>query len=414
MPTKPVHYGRMVLVFLMGVSSGLPLMLFGSTLKAWMTESHIDLTTIGLFAMVGIPYSCKFLWAPLIDRYSPPFLGRRRGWLLITQLALMTCLLLLSLVDPVSATGAVAVLAFAMAVCGASQDIVIDAYRREILEDHELGLGTSLAVNGYRIGMLLTGAFALWLSTYVSWGTTYRIMASLVSIGLLTTLIAPEPDIHASAPKTLRDAVILPFVDFFRRSGAILILLFILFYKLGDNMASEMLTPFYLQIGIDKPTIAGIAKSFGLFATLAGGLFGGVLMLRLGQNRSLWIFGVLQAVSTAGFSWLAVVGPQIPVFAAVVTFENFTAGMGMAALAALMASLTNRRFTATQFALLSSFMGLPRSVMSAPSGWIAKNLGWPEFFLACTVLAIPGMYLLRHIAPWNGEATTADSSEQAA
>ena len=390
----------MLVLFLMGFSSGIPLLLIGSTLRAWMTEEKIDLTVIGIFSLVGLPYTLKFLWAPLMDRYVPPFLGRRRGWMLITQIALMAVISVLGFSSPAQMPWRVAVLAFLVAFFSASQDIVVDAYRREVLTDEELGLGSSLGINGYRIALLTSGALALFLADHFPWKVVYLLMAGLILVGIVTTLSASEPRRNITPPGSLKEALVEPFLDYFKRKEALGILAFILLYKIGDQMASDMATPFYLKIGFTKTEIAAIAKTFGLGATISGALLGGILMLRLEINRSLWIFGFLQMVSTFCFSLLAQAGPSKPMLAGVIAFENLSGGMGTTAYAAFMASLCNVRFTATQYALLSSLIGIPRVFASAPTGYLAKHLGWSQFFIVCGLAALPGLLLLSRFAPW--------------
>ncbi len=390
---------RMLVALIMGFSSGLPLLLTISLLQAWMNEEGVDLTVIGMMGMVGLPYTVKFFWAPFLDRYTLPFCGRRRGWLFVFQLALMASIVVLGSVDPGKSTWAVAFSAFLVTFFSASQDIVIDAYRREDLSDAELGLGSSLAINGYRVGMLLASGGGLIMADYVSFQVVYTIMAACMLPGVLTTLLTPEPAVASGTPKTLKEAVFSPLAEYFSRPEAAWILAFILFYKIGDTMASAMTTPFYLDIGFSKTEIGAIVKLFGFWATISGGLIGGVVMIRLGINRSLWVFGVLQAVSTGCFAILARIGHSISVLSAVISFENFSSGMGTAAYAAFMASITNKRFTATQYALLSSLMGVPRVFASAPTGFLAKQIGWEGFFIFCTLAALPGMALLSKFAP---------------
>jgi PAT family beta-lactamase induction signal transducer AmpG len=390
----------MLVALLMGFSSGLPLLLTGSVLQAWMTDEGVDLGTIGLFALVGLPYTLKFLWAPLTDRYCLPFLGRRRGWLITVQLLLMIAIAALGWTQPASSPLSVALAALLLAFFSASQDIVIDAYRREALSDTELGLGASLYVNGYRVGMLLASGGGLILADFMSFSLVYQVMALTMLVGILTTLFAPEPDIHGALPTSLRAAVIEPFIDYFRRADAVLILLFILLYKLGDTMASNMTIPFYLDIGFSKTEIGAVVKLFGFWATVIGGIVGGILILNTGIYRALWGFGILQALSTAGFALLAQVGYNLPLLAGVIAFENLSAGMGSAAFIAFMASLTNRKFTATQYALLSSLMGVPRVIMAAPTGYLADWLGWTTFFTGCALIAVPGLLLLARFRHW--------------
>jgi PAT family beta-lactamase induction signal transducer AmpG len=390
----------MLVALLMGFSCGLPLLLTMSVLQAWMKEEGVDLTVIGMMALVGLPYTLKFLWAPFLDRYTLPFFGRRRGWLLIAQVALMIAIIGLGLTEPSSNPWLVAFAAFLVTFFSASQDIVVDAYRREDLTDEELGLGSSLDINGYRVGMLLASGGGLIMADHMPFSMVYLIMAAGLLPGIFTTLLAPEPEIPAGTPRTLKEAVLNPLVDYFSRTGALWILAFILLYKIGDTMASAMTTPFYLDIGFSKTEIGTVVKFFGFWATIAGGLVGGISMIRLGISRSLWIFGFLQAISTAGFAVLARVGPSVPLLSAVIAFENLSSGMGTAAYAAFMASITNKKFTATQYALLTSLMGVPRVLASAPTGFLAKNIGWEPFFISCAVIAIPGMLILVKFAPW--------------
>jgi PAT family beta-lactamase induction signal transducer AmpG len=390
----------MLVALLMGFSSGLPLLLTGSVLQAWMSDEGVDLGTIGLFALVGLPYTLKFLWAPLTDRYCFPFFGRRRGWLITIQLLLMLTIAVLGWTQPAEAPLTVAMVAWLLTFFSASQDIVIDAYRREALADNELGLGSSLYVNGYRIGMLLASGGGLIMADYVGFAMVYQLMALAMSVGILTTLFAPEPATPAGTPTTLQDAVVQPFVDYFRRHHALLILLFILLYKVGDTMASHMTIPFYLDIGFSKTEIGAVVKLFGFWATIIGSIIGGVIILRTGIYRALWGFGILQAASTAGFAVLAQVGYSLPWLAGVIAFENLSAGMGTAAFVAFMASLTNKQFTATQYALLSSLMGIPRVIVAAPTGYFADWMGWTIFFTLCALVAIPGLLLLTRFRGW--------------
>lgn len=392
-----VFSGRMLIALLMGFASGLPLLLTGSVLQAWLKDGGVDLARIGLFALVGLPYTLKFLWSPLFDRYALPF-GRRRGWLALMQLAVAGALLLLSMAQPTSEHLWLVTLAgLLVAFFAASQDIVVDAYRRESMAESELGLGSALYVNGYRTGMLLAGGGGLILADWISFEAMYRLMAVVMAACVTVTLLAPEPPLPEGRPRSLREAVVLPFRDYFTRDGAWLILAFILLYKLGDTMASAMTTPFYLDLGYTKTEIGTVVKLFGFWATIAGGTLGGIWILRAGMHRALWLFGFGQMASTLGFVLLAQVSPNEAALAAVVAIENLTAGMGTAAFVGFMAALTDRRFTATQYALLSSLMGVPRVLLSAPTGWLAQALGWSGFFLLCVVIAIPGLLLLRWV-----------------
>lgn len=391
---------RMAVAFVMGFSCGLPLLLTGSVLQAWMREDGVDLSVIGLFALVGLPYTLKFVWAPLLDRFTLPLFGRRRGWLLLIQIILGLAIASMALVNPLQSPWLVAAVAFVVTFFSASQDIVVDAYRREDLRDEELGLGSSLYVNGYRVGMLLAGSGGLILADIFSFQMVYLLMALSMAVGVITTLLAREPPVAEGQPTTLKEAVVEPFRDYFTRDSALLMLAFILCYKLGDTMAAAMTTPFYLDMGFSKTEIGTVVKLFGFWATIAGGLLGGLILLRWGIARSLWGFGILQALSTAAFAILVWSGNEIAWLAAVIAFENLSGGMGTAAYVAYMASLTNRRFTATQYALLSSLMGIPRVILSAPTGYLAEWSGWWSFFIICALMALPGLWLLQRLHPW--------------
>jgi PAT family beta-lactamase induction signal transducer AmpG len=386
--------GRMLLAFVMGFSGGLPLLLTGSLLQAWMVDVNVNLGTIGLFALVGLPYTLKFVWAPLMDRYSPALLGRRRGWLFIWQLCLTASIALLGFSNPSQMLLMTALAALLLSFFSASQDIVIDAYRRESLADDEQGAGASLYVGGYRTGMLLATGGGLFLADHMAYHWVYLIMAASMTAGIVATLLAPEPDAKHGKPKTLRDAVVKPFKEFFTRDYAIIILIFVFLYKVGDTMAGQMTTPLYLDLGFTKSEIAGIVKIFGFPITIAGTFIGGVLVMRHGIYRCLLWFGILQSISTAGFIWLANTGYDLSVLTTVIAFENLSAGLGTAAYIGFIASLTDKRFTATQFALLTSFMGMPRVFAAAPTGYMVGAFGWSGFFLFCTLIAIPGIFLI--------------------
>jgi PAT family beta-lactamase induction signal transducer AmpG len=396
--TRQLFSPRMLVAFLMGFSCGAPLLLTSTVLQAWMTEQGVDLTVIGFFSLVGLPYTLKFLWAPIFDRFTLPFLGRRRGWMLLMQLTLILALIGLGLTDPGQTPWLVALAAFFVTFFSASQDIVVDAYRREDLSDNQLGLGSSFYVNGYRVGMLLAGSGGLILADYLSFDQVYLLMAASLLVGIVTTLVCREPPLTRGTPRNFREAVVEPFVDYFNRDRALLLLLFILLYKIGDQMASTLTTPFYLDLGFSKTQIGAVAKLFGFWSTIVGGLVGGTILLRIGIIRSLWIFGILQAVSILSFSALALLGNTVIGLIVAITLEQLTSGMGTCAYVAYMASLTNKKFTATQYALLSSCMGIPRVIIAAPAGWLAELVGWPLFFLGCALAAIPGLLLLPLVA----------------
>ena len=391
---------RMFICLLVGFSGGIPLGLTGGTLQAWMASEKVDLTLIGLFSLVGLPYTLKFIWAPLMDRYVPPFLGRRRGWLFVTQIALAGAIAAMAFSNPVIAPGAMAVMALAVSFSSASQDIVIDAYRTELLSESERGAGSALYIMGYRLAMIVSGALALILSDHIPWSSVYLIMAGCIGVGVIASLFGPEPILKETAPKTLAIAVWGPFVEYFKRRGAFEILLFIVFYKLGDVLTGMMTTPFMIQIGFTKTDIGAVNKGLGVFATIIGTLTGGALMARFGMRRSLWTFGIMQALSNLCFMILAYMGHHYPTMVSAIVIENLCSGMGTAAFSAFLMSLCNTKFTATQYALLTSFMAFSRVFITAPSGWMAKNLGWEHYFLFTSMMAIPGLFLLLRYNTW--------------
>lgn len=396
---------RMFVTLLMGFSSGLPFALSGATLQAWMADKKVDLTVIGIFSLVTMPYALKFLWAPLMDRYMPPFLGRRRGWILVAQVALMVSIFLLGRSDPVAHPAMVAFIAVLVAFFSASQDIVIDAYRTEVLAPEEYGLGSGIYVMAYRIAMIASGGGALILADHMSWGSVYTILAAGMGVGIAASFFGPEPTLEAKAPRSIKEAVIEPFFEFFKRRGAIETLVFLLLYKLDVFMTFAMQTPFLLDIGFTKTDIGVITKFFGMASTIFGTLFGGTLMIKLGMEKSLWVFGVAQAVSGLTYMLLAHVGPNHSLLVAAIGIENLCSGMGIAAYSAFMMSLCDRRFTATQYALLTSLMGLSRGIVQAPSGFLAKTVGWEYYFLVCALIGIPGLMLLTRYKKWQIPAT---------
>ncbi|MFK7827019.1 MAG: AmpG family muropeptide MFS transporter [Oligoflexales bacterium] len=388
---------RLIMALVMGISSGMPLLITITLMQAWAKEAGVDLKTIGMMSLVGLPYTVKFLWSPLFDRFSIPLLGRRRGWLLITQFCLCIAILLMGYSQPEQGSFQISyfvISAALIAFFSASQDIVIDAYRREDLKTLELGIGSSYYIYGYRIGMILSSSGGLILSDFLSWKYVFMVLAGFVVLMMGLTIAYKEPKLELEPPKNFRESVIDPFIDYFKRDSALLILTFILLYKLGDTMASAISTPFYLEIGYTKTEIGSVVKLFGFWATIIGSFLGGSLMLKYGIRRSLWSFGFLQMASTAGFALLAIAGKHIPLLAGVIAFENLSAGMGTAAFVAFMASMTNKKYTATQYALLSSLMGVPRVLVASLTGFMVEYLGWFYFFISCTLIAIPGMLLL--------------------
>ena len=396
---------RMLICVFTGFSSGLPLYLLINLLPAWLRSERVDLKAIGLFALIQLPFTWKFLWSPLVDRYALPLLGRRRGWMLVTQLLLLAAIPAFGLLRPQLDLWTVAYLAAAVAFFAATQDIVLDAYRRELLPDPELGLGNAIHVQAYRISSLVPGALALILADHFPWEAVFAITALFMLPGIANTLLIAEPALALPAPRTLYEAVVEPFHEFIARSGwqqALLVVAFIFFYKLGDSMATALATPFYLDMGFSLSDIGLIAKNVGLSASVIGGLLGGFWMLRIGINRGLWLFGVVQVVSILGFAWLAYVNaPDRVLLAFVIAFEALGVGLGTAAFTAFIARTTDPRYTATQFALFTSLASVPRSLVNATTGWIVDAIGWFDFYLLCMALALPGMALLLRVAPWN-------------
>ena len=398
---------KMAALLFLGFSSGLPLFLTSQTLQAWMTKEGVDLTTVGLVSLLGLPYSLKFFWAPVLDRYVPPFLGRRRGWLLISQLLLLLAIAAMSFHDPRRGLQLLAVNALLIAFFSATQDIAFDAYRVDVLSEREMGAGASLGVLGYRIALLLTGGAALVLADRMPWPTVYLLMAALMVVGVAATFFAPEPVLREGRPMTIGEAVIDPFVEFFRRAGpvwAIVLLVFTICYQLADRFAANMTTPFLLDIGFTQTDVGVVRGGIGLGATIVGVLAGGAFVAKIGLNRSVWIFAFLQVASNLAYWWLAQVGADRGALVAAIVVENFAGGLVTAVFVAFMMSLCTRRFSATQYALLSSLMAFARDFIVAPSGTIAERTGWPTFFLLTLLAGIPAILLLPFVVPWNGEA----------
>ncbi|HXZ54807.1 MAG TPA: MFS transporter [Burkholderiales bacterium] len=395
---------RLAVILALGFSSGLPIALTGGTLQAWMTVEGVDLSTIGIFTLVGLPYVWKFLWAPAMDRFVPPFLGRRRGWLLVTQLLLAAGIGAMAFVSPRTDLALVAWLALAVAFLSASQDIVVDAYRTDVVAREERGLAGALGVVGYRIAMLVSGALALVLvagSGFIpalGWRNTYLLMAALMAVGVLAALWGEEPA-TVQAPRTLREAVVEPFREFFSRPGAIAILALLVLYKFGDAFAGSLTTAFLLRgAGFSLDDVGLVNKAVGLAATIVGALFGGALMVKLGLFRALLGFGILQGVAILSFLWLALVGKSYPIMVLAVGLENVTSGMGTAAFVALLMALCDHRFTATQYALLSALAAIGRVFVGPVAGYATDprylGLSWAAFFFWAFVSAIPGLVLV--------------------
>ena len=397
---------RMLICVFTGFTSGLPLYILIQLVPAWLKVEGVGLAEIGFFTLVGFPYTWKFLWSPAMDRYTLPFLGRRRGWMLVTQVALLVSIAAMGFVRPSLSIWTVAGLAAAVAFFSASQDIVLDAYRRELLPDAELGLGNAIHIQTYRLAGLVPGSLGLILADHLPWETVFIVVALFMGVGLVLTLAIGEAIAEPHPPRTLREAVVEPFREFVDRKGfatAALILAFMVLYKLGDNMATALQTPFFLDIGFTMTEVGSIAKIAGLVAVIVGGLAGGVTMIKLGINRALWMFGVVQVISILGFALLAAVGTNPWLLGFAVAFEYLGVGLGAAALTGFIARTTNPAFAATQFALFTALAAVPRTLANATTGLIVARLGWTNFFLLCTALAIPGMLLLLKVAPWNAD-----------
>ena len=395
---------RMLICMFTGFTSGLPLYLLIQLVPAWLRAEGVGLAEIGFFALIGFPYTWKFIWSPVMDRFTLPFLGHRRGWMLLTQLALLVSIGVMGFIKPDLSIWAVAYLAATVAFFSASQDIVLDAYRRELLPDAELGLGNAIHVQTYRLAGLVPGSLALILSDHLPWHTVFAVVAMFMLVGIVLTFVIDEAISDPTPPKTMRQAIVEPFREFLDRKGlqaAALILAFLFLYKLGDSMATALQTPFFIDMGFSRTEIGSVAKFAALVASIFGGLFGGIVMIKLGINRALWIFGVVQVVSILGFALLSVVGNNLWMLGAANAFEYLGVGLGTAAFVAFIARTTNPSFAATQFALFTALAAVPRTLANAVTGVIVEQVGWTQFFLLCTVLAVPGMLLLFKVAPWN-------------
>ena len=386
---------RVVTVLFLGFSSGLPLALSGGTLQAWLTVEDVDIKTIGLFSLVGLPYTLKFLWSPLMDRFVVPIFGRRRGWIALSQLILIGLILGMSITSPQNGLWFLALLAFCLTFVSASQDVAIDAYRTEVLRERERGIGAAVSVTGYRIAMLVSGALALILSEYLGWRVTYMLMALIMSIGVVSVWLGPEPEDPGTPPTSMKDAVEGPFREFFSRPGVWSLLALIVLYKLGDAFAGSLTTTFLIRgVNFSVGEVGAINKGMGLASTIIGALFGGILMARLRLFRSLLIFGILQAVSNLSFMVLALVGKSYPLMIFTIAFENLAGGMGTAAFVAFLMVLCNHNYTATQFALLSALASLGRVFVGPLSGVLVDGMGWTVFFFSTFLFALPGLVLL--------------------
>lgn len=394
---------RMLICVATGLASGMPLYLLLQLVPAWLRDQGVSLTEIGLFALVGIPYAWKFVWAPIMDRWIPPFLGRRRGWMVVCQFCLIASIAALGSFDPAQSTWIIAALAGGVAFFSASQDVAIDAFRREILPDRELGLGNAIHVQAYRISSLVPGSLSLILADILPWHLVFWITAAFMLVGVVLSLAVEEPASDLPLDTGWRSMLVAPFAEVVTRKGwhgVLLIVGFMFLYKLGDNMATALATPFYLDMGFSMSEIGLVAKHAALWPAVAGGLLGGFLMMRLGINRSLWVFGVIQLASILGFAVLAASTPTLWLLALVISFEYLGVGMGTAAFIAFIARETSRVYAASQFALFTALAALPRTFANASTGFLVESFGWYSFFLFCTTAAVPGMLMLVWVAPW--------------
>ncbi len=403
---------RMVICIFQGFASGMPLYVLTQLIPGWLRTEGVDLATIGLFTIVTLPYTWKFLWAPFLDRYRLPFLGRRRGWMLASQVLLLLTIVQFGALNPAQDLSVIVWLVFATSLFSATQDILLDAYRREMLSDDELGTGNSIFVNAYRISSLIPGSLAFVLADVMPWSAVFPIVSLFMTVGIVTTLLVAETADEGIAPRTVREAVIEPFVEFFSRDSvrsAILVLSFLFLYKLGDNMATALQTPFFIDMGFTLTQIGTVAKFAILGSSILGTALGGLLMLKISINRALWLFGFVQIVSILGYAALTLIGNNLVALFAVASFEYLGVGLGTVALWAFMAKQTSMRFTATQLALLTSLTAVPRTVANASTGFIVEAIGYFNFYLLCVLLAVPGLVLLKFIAPWSqtGESINA-------
>ena len=413
----PFLHRRLLICLFTGFASGLPLFILYQLVPAWLRSEGVGLKEIGFFALVGIPYTWKFVWSPLMDRYAPSNMGRRRSWMLITQILMLASIGYLGFLDPKTQLSEIAILCAITAFLSASLDISIDAFRREILPDRELGLGNSIHVTTYRIASLIPGSLSLILADHYAWDFVFIITAAFLSLGILMVLFSDEPEVNSHRPLTLRAAITEPFQEFFGRHGvksALWILSFMFLYKIGDSMATALSTPFYLDLGFSKTEIGLVAKHAALWPAIFGGIFGGILMLRIGINKALWLFGGAQIVSILGFALLAEIGHNLWVLALVIGFEYLGVGLGTAAFVAFIARTTSPAYTATQLALFTALTALPRTFANATTGIIVENMGWTNFYLFCTAIAVPGMLLLFKVAPWNEQTMDQEAASEKA
>ncbi len=423
---------RMLICIFNGFTAGLPLYFIYHLIPAWLRTEGVDLKTIGLFSLVGIPYTWKFLWSPVMDRYIPPFLGRRRGWMMITQISLFISMAFLGRFDPRESIWTIAYIATALAFFSASQDITLDAYRRELLPDEELGLGNSMYMNGYRAAVFIPGGLGLILADHLPWSIVHLLIGGFMFVGIVKTLLISEIETEITPPKSIKEAVIEPFREFFSRNegikSALMFLAFLFLYKIGDNMATALSTPFYLDVGFSKTIIGSMVKLINFWAMIIGSFIGGVVIFKMGINKALWLFGVVQMTSILGFAVLNEAGPVLWILGTVIAFEYLGVGLGASALTAFMARATSKNFTATQFALFTSLIALPRTFANSITGFLIEGvkksdglyydifgqidgMGFTNFFIFCAFSALPGMILLKWVAPWSATRDGQENQE---
>ncbi|MCX8584591.1 MULTISPECIES: AmpG family muropeptide MFS transporter [unclassified Gilliamella] len=409
---RTIFSTKMLICIFTGLASGLPFYLLIQLLPAWLTSEGLNIKAIGAFSLTQLPYIFKFVWAPFMDNISLFGMGRRRGWMFLSQIVLLFFIAILGCFSPTLNIWIIATLCFIIALFSATQDIALDAFRQEILSDTELGLGNSIHINVYRLASLVPGSLSLILSHFLPWSSVFMVTALFMLPVIIITLLIKEP-INKPIPKShnFEDIIINPFLEFIKRKGvksAMIILAFIFLYKLGDSMATSLATTFYMKMGFSLPDIGLIAKNAQLWPGILGGIMGGILMIKIGINRALWYFGFVQVFSILGFAWLSIEGPfndigvsEKIMLAIVISVESLGVGLGSAAFVAFIAKTTNPLYTATQFALFSSIASIPRTLINSTTGIMVEYLGWTNFFGLCTLLAIPGMVLLLKVAPWN-------------
>lgn len=403
---KLLRSRKFLVALLLGFSSGIPLGLITTSLQAYLADFNVDVKTIGLFSLVGLPYAWKFLWSPLLDRFYVPFLGRRRGWILVFQVLLALFIFFMGQISPASNPWGLAICAFCISFWSASQDIVCDAFRIDTFSEDERPLGLGIFVGGYRVALLLSGAVALSLADQIPWSSVFGLVALMIGIGAIGTFIAQEP-VTSLRPTSTLGAFIEPIQDFFSRVGAFEILLFALLSRLDSILATSFTTKFFLDVGYTKTEIAALIKGLGMISTISGGLIGGLLLPKLGLFRSLLIFGILQGATNILYAWSGAMGVYYPALAVAITADNLVSGMGSTAYGAFLMAMCNPKYTATQFALFSSLLGITRSIGGAASGYIASGLGveqnisaWQQYYLVTALSAIPGILMLYRFKKW--------------